>query len=112
VNLMCPRMIDEDTRLDSVKSKPGRIYIYYYSALNLDRTELDIDEACEIMKESILENMKGDINMAEFGKNNVTIYFNFNDKNALELCSIRVVPEEWYRVPKKSSEDTVKTPTP
>ena len=53
--------------------------------------------ACDIMKKTILENMKGDISMAEFGKNDVTIHFNFNDKNARKLCWIPVIPEEWYR---------------
>lgn len=111
VNLMCPQMVDSDTRLDSVTTKPGRNYFYHYTAINLDRDSLDIDMACEIMKETILENMKGDISMAEFGKNDVTLHFNFNDKNALELCRIRVEPNEWYRLPKKSKADTTATET-
>jgi hypothetical protein len=112
VNLMCPRMVDDDTRLDSVTTEPGRNYIYYYTAINIDRETLDLEKACEIMRETILENMKGDISMADFGKNNVIITFNFNDKNAVELCSIRVMPEDWYRKAKKSVPDSLTNPAP
>jgi hypothetical protein len=106
VNLMCPTMVDEDTRLDSVTTAPGRNYHYHYTAINLDRSTLNIDEACASMRETILGNMKGDISMADFGKNDVTMVFNFNDKNGDELCSIRVLPEEYYRKAKKTAADS------
>lgn len=104
VNLVCPQMIDEDTRLDSVSTEPGRRYLYHYTALNLDRETLDMDRVCDIMRETILENMKGDMTVAEFGKNNVTLVYNFNDKYGEHLCSIDVAPADYYRKAKKTPE--------
>jgi hypothetical protein len=112
VNLTCPQMVDDDTRLDSVTTEPGRNYLYHYTAINLDREALNVKNACDVMKETILENMKGNIGMAEFGQQNVIIHFNFNDKNGLELCRIRVMAYEWYRKAKRPEKDTLENSNP
>lgn len=111
VNLTCPQMVDDDTRLDSVTTEPGRNYLYHFTAITLDSTELDIDLTCNIMRSTILENMHNNADVAAFGKNDVTIVFNFRDKNGLELCSIRLLPEE-YLPEKNVAPDTVKNSTP
>lgn len=113
VNLVCPTMIDEETRLDSVATRPGRNYLYYFTVLNIDRStlELEDEEICDLLRETVLENLKGDFSIAEFGKNNVTLIYNYNDKNAVELCSVRLLPEDYYQ-PKKASADSLSRMAP
>lgn len=112
VNLTCPQMVDEDTRLDSATTEPGRNFINHYTAINLEREGLDMEIFCDAMRDAIVENMKGNFSVADFGKNNVIVTFRFNDKNGVELCNIRVLPEEWYRKPKKAPADSLNNPTP
>lgn len=97
INLTCPQMIDEETRLDSVKAKPDKQFTYYYSLFSKSKDDLDSAMFCKIWTESVATGAKGHKDLAEFGKNGVTIIYSMNDKTGSHFCTVTLRPDDYYQ---------------
>jgi len=96
-NFGCPKMIDESTRLDSVKARHDRIYSYYYSFVDMSSEDIENENFCEDWELSIIENITAMKEVQEFGKNGVTLTFDIKDKTAEHLCTVTLSPEKYYK---------------
>lgn len=96
-NFGCPKMIDESTRLDSVKARHDRIYSYYYSFIDMSADDIANENFCEDWESSILENIVAMKQVQEFGKNAVTLTFDIKDKTGEHLCTVTLTPEKYYK---------------
>ena len=95
-NLACPRMIDGETRLDSVSARYDKIYTYNYTLVSYAKKDLDTDVFCEEWETGIIGGLKGNKEMEEFGKNGVTLVFRIRDKTLDSLCTVTLFPEAYY----------------
>lgn len=96
INLTCPKEVAEGVRLDSVGAKFDRQLWYYYTITAMVRDEETIEEFCKTYNESILESLKGNPEMAEFGKNKVTLVFDLYDKKHANMCTVQAPPDKYY----------------
>ena len=96
VNLTCPKMVDATTRLDSVAMKRDKLFFYYYTLTTVSKATMDSTAFCDEWTESVSDAAYGYKDLAEFGKNGVTLIYKMNDKNASELCTVRLAPADYY----------------
>lgn len=100
LNIGCPKMVSDNLRLDSVAAKVDLQLWYYYTQTDMLKEEDFADSMCVDYKDAIVENLKGNKDMAEFGKNKVILVFRLADKQGEELCAAHVGPDEYYSSPK------------
>lgn len=104
-NMNCPKMVAENTQLDSVTLKAGRNVRYHYTVFNIVKDSADAD-LCDRTKEGLIESMKnGEVAASEeLADNNVTIIYMYNDKNGIPFCTIPLTPDQ-YDPDKKRKRD-------
>lgn len=91
-----PKMVDKQTRIDSIKMPKDDTLIFNYTLINLDKNSSElIDGASEQLKNQVKENVKKDDSFAFFRKKNMNLVFNYQDKNGVELWSFKFWPEEY-----------------
>lgn len=99
MNLTCPQMVDEATRLDSVTAKPDKLFTYHYTLVSASKLEMDSTFFCVEWNKNVRTAAKGHKDLAEFGRNGVTLIYAMKDKAGSELCTITLPAAEYY-VPK------------
>lgn len=96
LNLTCPRQLENGVTLDSVAAKRPLQLIYYYTLTTVDVAEQDTTGFCAAYEEGIGQNLGGNKDMVEFGKNNVTMIFNMRDKKGQLMCSVALPADKYY----------------
>jgi hypothetical protein len=94
-NKSCPKMIDETTRLDKVEAFPGKIFQYNYTLINTKKEELDSTVFDSLMREQLLGGVKASPELKIFRDNQVTLIYNYSDKEGMVACKITIKPEEY-----------------
>ncbi|MCF8713704.1 zinc ribbon domain-containing protein [Joostella atrarenae] len=95
INKTCPFMVDQDTRLDNSVVLPNNTLQYNYTLVNLEKSELNIDEFKSNIEPNIINSVKTNPDMADFRKNEVTLKYDYKDKKGVFLLNIKVTPDDY-----------------
>lgn len=88
-----PQQIDQYTRLDSVSSIGKTNFIYHYTLINIEKSEVNLDTANKYVRPSIIENIKTSPELKIYRDNNITMDYKYYDKNGDFVIDISVTPE-------------------
>ncbi len=95
LNKTCPIMIDNETRLDSAIALPGNIFQYNYTLVNMDKERIFIDEIKKYLEPQLVQNTATNPDFKTFRENEVTMAFNYVDKNGVFVIKIDVTPDKY-----------------
>lgn len=93
LNKSCPIMVDGNTRLDNAVAMPENVFQYNYTLINLEKSEINITELKEYIEPNVVNNVKTNPDMKDYKENNVTMVYNYKDKNGEFILKINVTPE-------------------
>lgn len=93
VNNISPKMIDEYSRLDSASTVRDQIFKYHYTLVNMSKKEVNSDTVEKYIRPGIIENVKTSPDLKDFRDNNITMSYNYYDKNGDFVLNIDVTPD-------------------
>lgn len=93
LNKTCPIMIDAETRLDNAVALPEKTFQYNYTLINMDKDSIDIERLEEYLKPLILNSVKTNPDLKSFRDNNITMSYNYKDKNSNHIFKLIFTPE-------------------
>lgn len=93
INRQSPMQVDQLTRLDSASSKGKTNLIYYYTLLQTENSEINLDTVNKYIRSGIIENVKTHPDLKIFRDNNITLDYNYFDRNGEFVTEISVGPE-------------------
>jgi hypothetical protein len=79
-NKSLPIMIDDETRLDKMALKDRNIY-YYYSMMQNDKSEMDINYFSVMLRKNLIEHACKDKVIQKLMKQNRKVIYDYKDKN-------------------------------
>lgn len=88
-----PMQIDRFTRLDSASSAGKTNLIYYYTLFDIDKSEVNLDTVNKYIRPGIIENVKTHPDLKVYRDNNITLDYNYYDKNGNFVTEISVTPD-------------------
>ena len=92
-NKKTPMQIDEYTRLDSVGTTGKTNVIYYYTLLEAEKSEVNMDTVNKYIRPGIIENVKNSDDLKTFRDHNIIMDYKYYDKNGLFAMEFSVTPE-------------------
>ena len=95
LNKTCPIMIDAETQLDNAVALPEKTFQYNYTLINMDKDSIDIERLEEYLKPVILNTIKTNPDLKSFRDNNVTMSYNYKDKNSNHILKLTFTPEQY-----------------
>lgn len=96
LNKNCPITIDRDTRLDNVITFPDRTFQYNYTLTSIEKKGVNSIELKTYLTPKIIEGVRSSPDMKEFRENDVTVNYNYRDKNGTFLFKIGVTPQDYH----------------
>ena len=93
LNKQTPLEIDQYSRLDSASAKGKTNFIYYYTLIELEKSEVNLDTVNKYMRPNIIENVKNSPDLKIYRDNNITMDYKYYDKNGNFVTEISVSPE-------------------
>lgn len=81
LNESCPFMVDKDTRLDNSLGGPGKNFNYFYTLINISKSDIDPKEFDNLMRPNIIKFLKTSPDMKTFRDNNINMHYSYKDKN-------------------------------
>ena len=93
LNKQTPFQIDQYSRLDSASTKGKTNFIYYYTLIELEKSEVNLDTVNKYMRPNIIENVKNSPDLKIYRDNNITMDYKYYDKNGNFVTEISVSPE-------------------
>ena len=94
MNKELPRMFDAETRLDKVTAVSGRM-TYYFSFLNQAKENLALPVLQNKLRESLTANYRTNSGLAMDRKNDISMGYQYKDKNGELLFEIVVSPKDF-----------------
>ncbi|MCD8043890.1 MAG: hypothetical protein LUH10_12580 [Tannerellaceae bacterium] len=100
-NKACPVMVDDDTRLDNTEVFPGKIFRYNYTLVNLSIEDMEAlneetrNMVISQMEEYILNAVRTENDLKEFRDNDVTMEYNYHDKNGNPFHMFTFTPDSY-----------------
>lgn len=95
INQNCPFVLDEDTRLDNVTGGPGHVMTYNYTILNYSKSEINTDDLESYLKPQLVQTIESDEDMKVFRDHEVTLIYQYMDKNGAFVLSVKVTPDDY-----------------
>lgn len=86
-------MVDEETRLNNVVAMPNNIFQYNYTLVNYEKSEVDVEEFKSYITPNLVNNVKTNPDMKAYRDNDVTLAYNYKDKNGIYILKINVGPD-------------------
>lgn len=93
INTQAPILVSDEVRIDSARALPGKKIIFYYNLQTVDKEGIEVDELTAAIKPQVLEMVQDNPMMSVFRKQDITIIFNYTDKNGEEILNYEVTPE-------------------
>ena len=94
LNARLPLNVDSDTRWDTTVPGPGRCLTYYYTLINVSKSEIDPGEVTAKIKPKLLLFYRTNPEMKLFRDNRVTVQYVIKDKLGEKVTSINVTPND------------------
>ena len=95
INSHAPIIIDSTTRFDNVNALPGEVFQYNYTLLTLEKSQVDTILLRKSGKESMIEMLKQQPNLAIFRDNNIELQARYVDKNGSLVTIVSIKPNEY-----------------
>jgi hypothetical protein len=92
LNKKLPVQVDKFSRLDSAATKSKSSFTYYYTLLNIEKSEVYPDSVYKYMKPGIIENIKTNPDLKMYRDNDITMEYRYYDKNGDFAVNISVPP--------------------
>jgi len=92
-NKNCPAMIDTETQLDNLEVLPEKVFQYNYTLIHYDRSQIDTLQVKNTISQNIVSSLKGNPQLKFQRDNNITLKYQYKDKNGAYIMSIIVTPE-------------------
>lgn len=100
MNKLTPQILNDGIRLDSVSSKPNKIFRYNYTLIQDVKenvTEEEINIFKKEAKEGALNAIKTSADMQEFRDNDVTLKYFYYDKNGKPTADFSITSAEYKK---------------
>lgn len=94
-NSVLPAMVDKETRLDTSVALQGRVVLYKYTLINYLAEDIDTLMFVKELKPKLVNVVKTSPQMAALRELNVTLIYNYRDKESKHICSISIKPEDY-----------------
>ena len=88
-------MVDEVTRLDSSSIGVGNTLFYYYTLLNKEKIDNDIEQMKQFLTYQLIHLVKANEQLKTMRDNEVNFCYNYQDKNYEHLFEITVTKEDY-----------------
>lgn len=88
-------MVDSQTKLDNTISLADNILQYNYTLVNLLKDSINVNELENSIKPNILNTIKTSPDLETFRNNDVTIAYNYKDKNGVHLFKITFKADQY-----------------
>lgn len=95
INAHAPIMIDSTTRFDGVNALSGNIFLYNFTLLTLDRSQIDTNQLKTSGRAAMIEQIKNDPKAAVFRENGIEIQARYTDKNGARVTTLSIYPNEY-----------------
>jgi hypothetical protein len=95
VNRICPKMIDNETRLDSASVPKEKTFSYYYTLVNRAKKDIDIASARQILTPNLIQNIRTNEQLRFMRENQVVFIYSYADKNGSKVLDIQVSPYDY-----------------
>ena len=92
-NKMAPFMIDANTQFDNMTLLPGNEVRYSFTAVNMTKDEVDVDEFKNDLTELFINQIKTNPDLSNFKKLKVTVSYSYKDMGGVHICSIKITPD-------------------
>ena len=93
-NKSLPEMVGSEIRLDSLTSKSNTLQ-YNCTFVNIEKQDLNVEDVKKELQEKVLHDLKTRQGLEAFKKNNITISYNYNDKNKENICKDTVTADQY-----------------
>ena len=93
LNKKLPLKVDEFSRLDSAATKSKSNFTYYYTLINIEKSEVYPDSVYKYMKPGIIENIKTSPDLKMYRDNDITMNYLYYDRNGEFAVEISVPPQ-------------------
>lgn len=94
INKKLPIKVDDDTRLDSVSAVPGQHFMYHYTLVALNGSDVSTDSFETVVKPQLKRRLCDSAEMQNFLKNGVTISYLYKGKDGQPIGSAKFEPSE------------------
>jgi hypothetical protein len=94
LNKKCPKMVDPETRLDSVLLLQEGLY-FYYSLPNKDKSVIATGAFTAYLLPVIIDNIRMNPRMEMFRDSSVVMLFNYRDRNGEMITEFPVGPNHY-----------------
>ncbi|MFC0878841.1 zinc-ribbon domain-containing protein [Saccharicrinis sp. FJH2] len=95
INKTCPVMVDQFTQLDNVAAMPNNCFQYNYTLIENTINEVNLDTAAKYVRPNIINNVKTNPDLKYFRDNDVTLIYNYRDKNGVFVVKYDITPETY-----------------
>ncbi|TXE10743.1 hypothetical protein ES711_02215 [Gelidibacter salicanalis] len=93
LNKQAPLQVDQFVRLDSAASKGTTNFMYYYTLIDIDKSEVNVDTINKYIKPDLIENIKTHPDLKIYRDHNITMEYKYYDKNGEFATAISVTPD-------------------
>lgn len=93
MNRGCPFQVDEITVLVNVKALPNKTIQYNYKLNDITKAEINLDTVKTYVFPSLLKNIKENPDCESLRDKQVTIKYNYSDKNGEHVTEYVVTPD-------------------
>jgi hypothetical protein len=94
LNARLPLNVDGETRWDTTVPGPGDCLTYYYTLINVSKSEIDPGDVTAKIKPTLLLNYRTSPGMKLFRDNRVTLRYMYKDKLGEPVTLIEVTPDD------------------
>lgn len=91
------KMVDQETRLDSLGVKPGKCLVYYYTSLNYAKGDLDSIALKKNLRPAIRKTIATKSELATLRKQEVSFEYTYYDKNGQYWFSVPIKPKDYQK---------------
>lgn len=95
MNATLPRQVDEQTRIDTTISGPGRRLTYVYTFLGVSAEDIDWNALTATLRPSIVNGYKTSPDMAELRAKGVELRYRYRDMAGKHIGEITVSPSDF-----------------
>ncbi len=93
LNKQVPIQLDQFTRLDSASTIGKTNFIYYYTLLESEKFEVNLDTLNKYLRPTIIDNVRNSSELKIYRTNNITMDYKYYDKYGIFVTEISVTPE-------------------
>jgi len=95
MNKVCPKMLDSETRADSITVGGEKTIVYWFTLPCRLQAELNIPMMKQFLTAQIINDIKTSDAMRPLRDNNVTFLYRYFDKTHVEILDIEATPNDY-----------------